>query len=235
MFAELKKIEAEWKARMHKALYFDGKDDYVEVQDSESLNITNKITFTAWIYAYNFKDGGPGPHYYPRIIDKGRRWLLASHDDGITAIQSAANGCDDTTVLYTNRWYHLAVTINNQHIIYYVNGEKSTEHRNCATLPYTPNTYNLAIGSKFDGSERYFHGLIDEVRIYNRALSPSEIKYLYHNPFDLIDPEHLVLWLNLAGIDVANGKWWDLSGKGNHGTIHGATEVKLVEDEVIVK
>ena len=232
---ELKKIEAEWRARMHKALSFDGVDDYVKLPAFQIG--TDKISIIALA-----KYANDAPNWSPIIAQRvtgGRITTIMVTDNGKPRFE--VYGEDVETSLYfhgntyirDNKWHFWALTYDGYtlegwiDLVYQGSVEKAV-----GKIRVTRNWY---VGWDYGFSNRYIKGLIAQILIYNRALSESEIKYLYHNPFDPIDPEHLVLWLNLAGIDVANSKWWDLSGKGNHGTIYGATEVKLVEDEVIVK
>jgi len=232
---ELKKIEAEWRARMHKALSFDGVDDYVEVPDSPSLDVTTELTIVAWIYTTSDnrqgiatkRTGGTTWESYLFDIASGRKlWFNYRDSTGIWQ-----NAPPSSLIVPKDEWCFVGVTFNNGEIILYKNLELQ-KIGNFASSIYASN-HPVKIG--YDVGSYYFNGIIAQVNIYNRALSESEIKYLYHNPFDPIDPEHLVLWLNPAGIDVANSKWWDLSGKGNHGTIYGATEVKLVEEEIEIR
>jgi len=232
---ELKKIEAEWRARMHKALSFDGVDDYVQITDNGSLDITGDITVTAWIYPIEpnrgliFENKYASGHYkgvFLWIQPIGRLEFILGNGSKFAVVES------DTTL--ETKWYFVVGKREGELVELYINGVKQNDTDTLTgDIQYYMGRY-IRIG--LSSLNAYpFNGLISHVSIYNRALSESEIKYLYHNPFDPIDPEHLVLWLNPAGIDVANSKWWDLSGKGNHGTIHGATEVSLVEEEVKVK
>ena len=72
------------------------------------------------------------------------------------------------------------------------------------------------------------HGYIAFVRIYNRALSDSEITHNYYFPNDPVR-DGLVLWLHWDSIDIENGIWYDKSGYDNHGTIYGATLVDIIK------
>ena len=207
----------------------------MEVPDDPSLNITDAITVVVWVY---YKKN---PDEWPAFVSKWSidigymMWQRANLNIAFGVWDEAGNDYTAGEIPLTEGWHHLVgvydPSLSSDNVKLYVNG-KQTGQTSDFTGKISTTTNPLYVGRV---SNQYFSGIIAHVSIYNRALSSSEIKYLYHNPFDPIDPEHLVLWLNPAGIDVANSKWWDLSGKGNHGTIYGATEVKLVEDEVIVK
>ena len=239
---ELKKIEAEWRARMHKALNFDGVDDYVDTNALRTdLGITTEYTIAVW-----FKLSIASGEWQTVIGDwgdpgAGRTAHLGIHErsniiDNYVYLNSKQYHVSSGIVAQEGVWYHVVSTLKiGTSFEIYINGELKGSTDLSGTTSFTDSpTHTFKIGNRGDGRNN-FKGTIGEVCIYNRALSESEIKYLYHNPFDPIDPEHLVLWLNPAGIDVANSKWWDLSGKGNHGTIHGATEVKLVEEEIEIR
>ena len=236
MFAELKKIEAEWRARMHKALSFGGVNDYVEIPDSPSLNITKEITLAAWVniklpkiigwFICKYRPYTGMRTYSLGLTNNELRLLIGNETD---------NAIDLRTPITTGLHFVVGTYRSGGGSNLFIDGELKATGSDVGDIATNDLAVLIGAGYAGDGTVRYyFNGLITQVSIYNRALSESEIKYLYHNPFDPIDPDHLVLWLNPAGIDVANSKWWDLSGKDNHGTIYGATEVKLVEDEVIV-
>jgi len=232
---ELRKIEAEWRARMHKALKFDGEDDYVELENTELVFSNQTVCF--WVKLNEITPG-------QRFIVKRASWSIRLGKEEHTKRYVILDIYDGSNwhVLYSTEyeidlnWHFICAEWSDSGRRLYVDG-KLIKSSSTPVTPYN-STYKPCIGRyspTYPTSGEFLNGIIDEVRIYNRVLSESEIKYLYQNPFDPIDPEHLVLWLNPAGIDVANGKWWDLSGKGNHGTIHGATEVSLVKEEVKVK
>ena len=231
---ELKKIEAEWKARMHKALSFDGVNDYVDCGNDKSLDLSDELTILVWI---NFKYAEQADIYCHTVAKtyaysfgikhrySNRSFFIVYSDTSLETHLAELNIGD-------GQW-HMTGVVFAYPKAWFVRDGILTSAVNYSIKPCI-NTNSLKIGT-WSSTYGFNKAKISSVRIYNRGLSESEIKYLYHNPFDPIDPEHLVLWLNPAGIDVANGKWWDLSGKGNHGTIHGATEVKLIEEEVVIQ
>ena len=163
-----------------KCASFDGDDDYVDCGDGASLNITtNAITIAAWV---NIQDSSAvttvyGTHYNKNdytapynlyIFDAVPRFTMGNGTAWFNATSSQT--------LNVNTWYYLVGTIddmNNMSI--YVNGEKKGED----TFSGTRQTMDKVTIGQSGNSDRYLNGLIDEVRIYNRALSPSEIQALY--------------------------------------------------------
>ncbi len=86
----------------------------------------------------------------------------------------AVNGSADFSV-----WTHLVGVYNGGKAIIYVNGKLSSESASSATTKFTMNDSGFKIGRDDEQAIQYFIGDIDEVRIYNRALSASEIEQLY--------------------------------------------------------
>ena len=157
-----------------KALSFDGVDDYVAVPNSPSLNITESITIAAW-GKYNDVDA----RQY--VVSKGAAYLI---EENSTKFLCDMFGCSKwlnsgwaTTVLSKNVWYHVAATYNGSLISIYVNGViESSNAAKCSSLGTTGNI--LAIGSDVDGSSFDTDGTIDEVVIFNTALSEDDIKLI---------------------------------------------------------
>jgi len=163
-----------------KALSFDGVNDYVEVKDSNSLDITGNITIAAWVYPLNVT----GETGY--ILNKGPGnagiWLQVSYGGYVkfAARNSADTGwvylTDDTTPLSTNNWHHVAAIYDRSYIRIYVNGrEVKNKAISDQLLTYTQ---PLEIGRRI-ACPYCFNGAIDEVRIYNKALSSDEVLNLY--------------------------------------------------------
>ncbi|MEO7318825.1 MAG: LamG domain-containing protein [Chthoniobacteraceae bacterium] len=85
-------------------------------------------------------------------------------------------------------WYSVAGTIEKlapkQSVLrLFVNGEPAGEVKTPEVVNYPTDKMGMTIGAVDDGSWQNFDGLIDEVRVYNRALSPAEIQALYFQPW----------------------------------------------------
>ncbi|NOQ38574.1 hypothetical protein GQ472_06840, partial [archaeon] len=168
------------------AMQFDGVDDYVNISDTSSLDITDAITISAWIKRgetvrcavvakYSTDDKRS---YYFDVNDTYIALFLGS-SDGTTYNYSYANG----TIIEANKWYHIVGTWDkngDQLIHLFVNGiEESYSTQALKTDSININDNDVWIGNRQE-TTRYFNGTIDEVRIWNRALSPEEINASYN-------------------------------------------------------
>src|SRR5262249_48260304 len=167
-----------WTAgRIGNALYFDGINDSVTVPDSNSLDLSSSFTLSAWVNpASTFTD-------FRSILVKNYSYYLYASVAGYCGDGTPLggfSGATNTTVcqpspLPINTWTHLAVTYNGSTLTFYRNGVAGATSTVSGTL--SPTTGTLQIGGSQFGE--YFKGLIDEVRIYNRALTETEIQATY--------------------------------------------------------
>src|SRR6266536_5688534 len=170
------------------ALSFDGADDFVEVPYSPSLGITGDITVAAWI-----KRGALGD--YGGIMaktDGNNMWDYDFYIDGDNLHfwsdnQSPQNTFSTATISDTE-WHHVAATRSGETVTFYIDGGPvgtATVSGDSADNPVP-----VRIGTDGPGysGDSMFNGLIDDVRIYNRALSLAEIRALYPNSsFSIVD------------------------------------------------
>ena len=168
------------------ALDFNGVTDYVDCSNDVSLNepnITGKITLAAWVktddcgnsqwnpyitkgdFAYTLQQRSPAGtginELEIAIYGTGTTWYFAS-----TPVDSSFNGV----------WHHLAGTYNGSQVKLYVDGELNaiTDY----VGPIATSTANVNLGKSSDFTDRWYNGLLDDVRIYSRALSQGEVAYL---------------------------------------------------------
>jgi hypothetical protein len=159
-----------------RALRFDGRQDWVTVDDSASLDITKGLTLQAWVYPTRrlqgwitvlMKERSSGPAYS----------LSANSDMGRPSTTINTNGGDRHLSagphLPLNTWTHLAATYDGSTQRLYVNGELAGSRPQAGSIAVSRG--KLRIGGNSIWDDEHFAGYIDEVRIYNRALTQAEI------------------------------------------------------------
>lgn len=167
------------KGKYGRALSFDGLDDYVEVSDNPSIQPTNAITVMGWVNLRGFTRhggivcrgiGGNGYFLMLAMNDTALRWEVNTDVSGRVYTHSK-------TKLEYSKWYHFACTYDGSKIEIYINGKLESTYAGEGNIVY-PASKNLYLG-RSDYGANYLYGVIDETRIYNRALSESEIKLIY--------------------------------------------------------
>jgi len=163
------------------ALMFDGVDDWVEVPHADILTVDSEVTVMAWIYTE--RHTGPPGQDYQGIVAKGnsiRSYSLYTQAAGTlhfsTTSEDAYVGSSSSDLVPLNEWVHVAAMVVNGSHLFYINGEPAGEGGGGITLPGAADTANVVIGRTQEGSTRSFLGMIDDVRIYNKALTQDEIE-----------------------------------------------------------
>lgn len=164
------------------ALNFDGANDYVNCGNKASLDIDNEITIAAWV-----KRNAEGTSW-EMIINKDPagstddNWFLGINENTamFRVTTDIPHNLDSEVVISAGSWYHLVGTYDKSYLRIYVNGEEKNSLSESDGIDVV--NRDVHIGSASGGSSYPFNGLIDEVRIYNRALGPEEIRILYENP-----------------------------------------------------
>ena len=176
------------------ALIFDGTDDYVNCGGDSSLMDRQTLTASAWIKADTFSRGDGYDVFMVVCLEQA----VSSFDWGLrvdsgypkfwirvpTGYKSAASA----SAISTGDWYHLAGTWEryggNDNLKIYVNGvlkATNTVNENLRT-----DGTQISIGRMLHNTvNEYFDGDIDDVMIFDRVLSPDEIKAMYERGFSL--------------------------------------------------
>jgi hypothetical protein len=210
------------------AFSFDGTSGTtVNVPKAANLDVGNQVTVDFWMKGdpsnnlQNCCQGLVATDFY--VVEVGPGGIGFSVGNG-TGFPEAG-----PVVVSTNIWHHIAGTYDGSNIKFYVDGVlQATAPQSGSISPMQANSF-LSIGSE-EGrsvcpscvSSRYFNGLIDEVEIFNRALSQPEIQAIYDagsagkcKPTCLVAPPNLVGWWG------GDGDARDISGSGNNGTLQG--------------
>ena len=159
-----------------KAMKFNGSSDWVEVPHDNSLTVETGVTVMAWINPERLS--GPNNAQWQGILSKGnspRSYSFYTETANQCLHLSAGGGSTCNTVIQVNEWHHVVGQVDSDVHRYWINGENVGESGGKSALPGTGDTSNVFVGTSAEGASRLFQGLIDEVRIWNRALSEEEI------------------------------------------------------------
>lgn len=170
---------AKWKeGKIGGALEFDGIDDFVSIPNESSFDITGSITVSAWIKVESFSKE------WQAIVTKGdRAWRLHRASD----TERVGWACSDLArkqvgdlfgkkAVMDDRWHHIAGVLDGKQMSIFVDGTLDASAESSPNI--SVNDFPVLIGANAQVKERLFRGLIDDVRIYNRALSIDEIRTL---------------------------------------------------------
>jgi hypothetical protein len=151
------------------ALTFNGTSALVTVNDSLSLRLTTGMTLEAWVY--------------PTSVATSWRDVIYKGDDTYFLLGASPNASRPeaggtfaevygTGALTANTWTHLATTYDGANLRFYANGVQVAITAHTGSIATSANPLQIG-GDSIYG--QYFQGRIDEVRVYNRALSASEV------------------------------------------------------------
>ncbi len=150
--------------RYGSAITFNGTS--TRVRSNTTVGLTGSFTFSAWI-------NNPSNQFYETIMTVGgERDFYVSN--GILGLYTGGADLSFGPAIGTNTWHYVTVVSSGTTISVYVNG---VLHGTPQTLALTSVTEPLQVGAWINGTTNgdYFSGIIDEVRVHNRALSASEI------------------------------------------------------------
>jgi len=167
---------ATWTAtgKFGSALSFNGTSAWVTIADAASLHLTTGMTIEAWV---NPTSGTGWRSAILKEAGSGLAWSLYTSNNGSRPAGYAHVSSDvavtGTAAVPLSTWTHLAITYDGTALKMYVNG--TLVRTTALSGAMATSTSALRIGGNSIWGE-YFRGLIDEVRVYNRALSAAEIQ-----------------------------------------------------------
>ena len=171
-----------------KAIDFDGKT-WAEISDHNSIDIVDGITIEMWA---NLRQAGAEQ----TGVEKGTTWkaglyTLAPYyrNGSILQFFDLPDNCDDENIggnIQDETWHFIAGTWDGNTIKLYIDGELNKELACKGTL--TPNDDPLFIGAR-GGTQRFVNGALDEIKMYNYALTQEELIKDMDNPTSDILPQ----------------------------------------------
>ncbi|WP_055447046.1 GEVED domain-containing protein [Lacinutrix mariniflava] len=150
------------------SLFFDGRNDYVE--DSNVL-VNGNATITAWIKT----EGNNTLNANQVVAGQDNFYLVVnSADNSVTVMLNGSAVLTSTDVVVDAIWTHVAATTTGATTVLYVNGEAQGSPLGSGGV--NADVSNFTIGRLADTDSNYFHGEIDEVRVFDTALTEEEIQ-----------------------------------------------------------
>jgi hypothetical protein len=185
---------AEWTSgRFNNALSFDGADDYVEVPDDPSLRFMQSSSFTvsAWVMPVLETEIG---YIFCKMRSGGQRSVFGYLAAWTSITSEFVFGTESSWKGYVltktgrdsappDRWYHVVGVYDDEEVKIYLNGELRDRRKFDLETGSTTPDKSLVIGARsYDSTiQAFFGGKIDEVRIFDGALTDAEIWALYGN------------------------------------------------------
>jgi len=173
------------------ALAFDGDGDYVDIGKDPNFDIKNQITVSAWIKVNAFDRD------WQAIVAKGDRAWRLQRNAGDRTLEFACSGLvvpgTDWGQIYGNtdvndgHWHHIAGVYDQEKLYLYIDGNLDASA--IAPGKIRVNDEPVYIGENSQTPNRFWNGLIDDVRIYSYALSAEEISEIAQNALLLSLPK----------------------------------------------
>ena len=236
------------------AYNFAGVDDpgWIQIPNSESLQFSDAASFSMWfnVSSYRGHDGWANTTDYGCLKlfskDYDRNEIHAdlggfTDDKWRISFWGICNGREgnwiDIEGSILNQWHHVAFVATNNYLKIYIDGNLVNETECESNFSYS-NSKDLWIGRLNSYYAYYFNGLIDEFRVYNRALNSTEVSELYN----MYEPENEPIQQDVSksyvDLGLPSGTLWATCNVGAKNPWEsgdyfawGETEPKTVDDE----
>ncbi len=157
------------------ALLFDGDGDCVQIENESSFDVTSQITISAWVNISSV------PAEWTAIVTKGDSAWRLSTESAENGFHFAIGG--DTLLngqrrVGANEWHHVVGVYDGEQMLIYIDGKLDVSRPWDGGIE--SNDYPVCIGENAEQTGRFWHGLIDDVRIYNYALAKAEVEAIYN-------------------------------------------------------
>lgn len=172
-------------SKFSNALGFDGNNDYIDAGSNAALLAGEPHSISAWIRPDVDLSAMAN---WRGVVTRGFfDGIIRNHSSGNTFIAYTTHTggvvpATSSTIILSDTWYHLVSVVSDSNISFYINGiqEGTTALPNPLTTPATTNhSGNIQIGAHRLNYTEFFDGIIDDVRFYNKVLTPAEIQALY--------------------------------------------------------
>ena len=174
-------ISVTWGAgNFGQAAVFNGSSSQINLGTNTPLNnFSGSQSVSCWVKTSSFTSNNAA-HIIGYRVEIPLQWnQIRVESNGSIRLLLGENGDSfiSTATMSLNVWNHICVTVNSSNIVLYVNGV-SNVIANPGILPFSYST-ETTMGYRDWSNSNYFNGSIDQVRIFNKALSAGEVNTLY--------------------------------------------------------
>jgi hypothetical protein len=184
-------LTADRSGNADSAYYFNGAEsDYIGIPDHAGLNFgTGDFSVSFWIKCTGtIQTGGFDISFIDKRVSEVNGWTIKARSDSYLALQTVdpINSWEQTfgtTAINNDVWHHIvAIRTSAGNKIVYI--DNNVELNYTTTVRDVSSTKDLEFGRLIasDLDENYYIGTLDDVAIYNRALTPSEVQQLFQAP-----------------------------------------------------
>jgi hypothetical protein len=208
-----------------------GTDDYVDVERDGLPSGSGPLTVSAWIKTTQSDTGcdnrGEGYFFALGLRAPGAREFVLGVIHGVFAVENYGGSIEGSTTINDGEWHHVVGVWNGNEALEYVDGGSESLSRDELPAIDILDTGHLLIGSPYSSCYPYT-GSLDEVMLFNRVLSASEIRSLY---------DAQVNEFNVNYSDLNNGDHnfisYAVNGDGNLFTVDGGLRTVTVSTGAI--
>lgn len=241
-----------WRFNSSSLLDFDGTNDHIDYGNVASFAFPSKFSLEAWVLqevvtgtqTIIAKSNARGTSYrrgYELSLNAGILNLTFYNGSG-TVIKSLSA----PTAIPLNKWHHVAAIYDNsaatEKTKLYIDGIKVSTDNTAATPIYSSESFMIGATYKSNTPTvptNYFNGYIDEVRVWNAALTENQLRQMMNQEIirngtavmGKVVPQTItggLLWSNLVGYyDMNSNDAKDKSGNAKHGTPKNSTTLEL--------
>ena len=173
------------------ALEFNGQGDHIDLGDNVSFDIRDAVTLEAWMNVSPKAGRSNEPGIIGKSIQAYQLTYYYEHD----AVYFYCTGKNFSVKMDTGTWHHVAATYDGKKMKIYIDGEQKAAVSHTGRI--ATGDVNFKIGKR--GAGAYFRGMLDEVRVYDRALSADEVRKHYHLRGTLAHEKGLVAHYSFDG------------------------------------
>ncbi|MBI2451473.1 LamG domain-containing protein [Candidatus Pacearchaeota archaeon] len=168
-------VDCNVQGKFNQGCGFDSQSEYITIPDSGSLDLTNALTISAWVYPKGSTGRTQAIAYKYASYGLTLNNNLYAFAEMCYTTGNCNNNVQSSNQLTTNQWHHVVFTFDGANLKIYVDGVLAGTRARQGVIQKTNTNLQIGLVSNWN-----FNGAIDELVVFNRALSESEILELYN-------------------------------------------------------